>query len=122
LELAWDAPVEISHVQLVFDTGFQRELTLTSHDGINKTIIRAPQPETVKDYELQYRVSTSGKWQTLAEVKGNHQRLVRHTFEPAKVQALRVLITATNGDKLVRVFEVRCYPPSWNPRGCPPQK
>ena len=53
LELAWDKPQTLKQVQLVFDSGFVRELTLTSSDGANKGIVRAPQPETVKKYSLQ---------------------------------------------------------------------
>jgi hypothetical protein len=96
-------------VQLTFDTGFHRELTLTSSESINKGIIRAPQPETVRDYQLQYRPTADGRWQPLVEVHGNHQRLVRHEFAPISADAVRLLVTATNGDSLARVFEVRCY-------------
>ena len=109
LELAWDQPQRVSRVQITFDTGFHRELTLTSSDSINKGIVRAPQPETVKDYKLIYRSAADGKWQTLAEVTGNHQRLVRHAFEPVEAQAVRLVATATNGEPQARVFEVRCY-------------
>ncbi|MDX1947653.1 MAG: FAD-dependent oxidoreductase [Pirellulaceae bacterium] len=109
LELAWQQPQRISRVQLTFDTGFHRELTLTSSNGINGGIIRAPQPETVKDYRLDYRSSPDGKWAVLADVKNNHQRLVRHEFSPVTAQAIRLVVTATNGEKLARVFEVRCY-------------
>jgi hypothetical protein len=109
LELAWDSPVELSRSHLTFDTGFQRELTLTSSNGINNGIIRAPQPETVKDYKLLYRESASGEWKELVEVKNNHQRLVRHQFDKVKAQAVRLQVLATNGDKLARVFEMRCY-------------
>jgi hypothetical protein len=109
LQLAWTKPISLSRVQLTFDSGFQRELTLTSSNTINTGIIRAPQPETVKDYELQYRESEKGEWKSLVDVKGNHQRLRRHEFEPVQAQAVRLKVTATNGDKLARVFEVRCY-------------
>ena len=109
LQLAWDKPQRISRVQLTLDTGFHRELTLTSSDAINSGIIRAPQPETIRDYRLEYRSSADGKWEPLAEVKGNHQRLVRHSFPPVNAQAVRLVVTATNGEKLARVFEVRCY-------------
>jgi hypothetical protein len=109
LELAWNEPQKLSQVQLTLDSGFHRELTLTSSDGINKGIIRAPQPETIKDYKLLYRSSADGKWEPLAEVTGNHQRLVRHTFDPVQAQAVRLVVSATNGEPLARVFEVRCY-------------
>ena len=108
LELKWPAPQTISHVQLTFDTGFQRELTLTSSDWANKTIVRAPQPETVRDYEL-IAIDAAGKETSLAKVAGNHQRLRRHTFAPVEASALRVKVTAVNGDKLARIFEVRAY-------------
>ncbi|HEX4130409.1 MAG TPA: FAD-dependent oxidoreductase [Pirellulales bacterium] len=109
LELDWAAPQTIRQVQLTFDSGFQRELTLSSSAGLNKGIIRAAQPETVRDYTLSYRATADGKWTELIKVTGNHQRLVRHEFDPIEAQALRLTITATNGDKLARVFEIRCY-------------
>lgn len=109
LELAWDKPQKIGEVQLTFDTGFQRELTLSSSDGITKGIVRAAQPETVKEYTLVYRSKADGEWKEIAKVTGNYRRLVRHAFAPVEAQAIRLNITATNGDKLARVFEVRCY-------------
>lgn len=109
LELAWAQPQKLSQVQFTFDTGFHRELTLTASDGANKGIIRAPQPETIRDYEVLYRAKEGGEWQKLVEVRGNHQRLVRHAFAPVEAQAVRLHVSATNGDKQARVFEVRCY-------------
>ncbi|HWB00287.1 MAG TPA: FAD-dependent oxidoreductase, partial [Pirellulales bacterium] len=109
LELAWPEAQTISRVQLTFDSGFQRELTLSSSDRTSKSIVRAPQPETVRDYRLVYRETKDGPWKDLLSVAGNYQRLARHSFAPLKAQAVRLMITATNGDKLARVFEVRCY-------------
>jgi hypothetical protein len=109
LELAWDRPHALQEIQLTFDTGFQRELTLTASDGINHGIIRAPQPETVRDYTLSYRKTATGPLIELLQVKGHYQRLNRHRFPPIEAQAIRLHVQATNGDKLARVFEVRCY-------------
>ncbi|GIU76872.1 MAG: hypothetical protein KatS3mg005_0110 [Bryobacteraceae bacterium] len=103
IELRWPQPVRISEVQLTFDTGFQRELTLSSSESANKGIIRAPQPETVRDYVLE----AGGK--QIARVQGNYQRLRRHRFEPIETDRLRLRVTATNGSDLARVFEIRCY-------------
>src|SRR5581483_11749945 len=88
IELAWDKPQKIGRVQLTFDTGFQRELTLSSSDGITKGIIRAAQPETVKDYTLVYRSQADGQWKELAKVAGNYRRLARHAFPPVEAQAI----------------------------------
>jgi hypothetical protein len=103
IELRWERPQAIREVQITFDSGFQRELTLSSQDFVNRGIIRAPQPETVKDY----RLLADGA--PLAEVRGNHQRVCRHVIDARNVRTLRLQITATNGDELARVFEIRCY-------------
>lgn len=109
LELAWDKPQKIGQVQLTFDSGFIRELTLSSSDNANKGIIRAPQPETVRKYSLQYQSEEGKDWIELAAVDGNHQRLRRHRFAPVTAKRLRIVVKETNGDKMARIFEVRCY-------------
>jgi hypothetical protein len=108
LELSWDKPQKISRVHITFDTGFHRELTLTSSDSHNKNMIRAPQPETVRDYRLLARTS-DGKETELLAITANHQRLRRHEFQPIEAQSLKIQITATNGSDTARIYEVRCY-------------
>lgn len=83
LTLNWDTAQTLGQVQLTFDTGFHRELTLSASNGISKRIVRAPQPETVRDYTLEVQ-GRDGSWVEVARVKGNYQRLRRHTFEPVK--------------------------------------
>ena len=107
--LSWEKPQRVRHVQITFDTGFERELTLSSSDAANRGIIRAPQPETVKDYRVLGRRAGSSEFFEIASVKGNYQRLNRHHFDPVEVEAIRLHVTATNGDDTARVFEVRCY-------------
>src|SRR5205823_3829506 len=107
--LAWDRPQSVRRVQLTFDSGFHRELTLSSSNEINTGIIRAPQPETVRDYSVLYRAPGGKEFVELAAVLGNHQRLRRHEFAPVTAEAIRVHVRATNGEKLARIFEVRCY-------------
>lgn len=110
LSLAWDAPQTIRQIQITFDSGFQRELTLTSSNAINQGIVRGAQPETVKDYRLEFQAKPGAPWQPLTGAKNNHQRLVRHRLlEPIHAQAVRLVIDATNGSDSARVFEIRCY-------------
>lgn len=109
LELTWKQPQKLSEIQLTFDSGFPRELTLTSSDGINRGIIRAAQPETVRDYRLSYRAPGASEWKELKQVQGNHQRLNRHKFTAIEASAVRLQVEATNGSEEARVFEVRCY-------------
>ena len=108
IKLSWDQPVTLSQVQLTFDSGFQRELTLSSNDGIQSRMVRAPQPETIKDYKV-IGVTPAGKEITLADITANHQRLCRHNFDQQNLSSVKIEISATNGIKEARIFEVRCY-------------
>lgn len=103
IELRWPKPVKLSQVQITFDTGFQRELTLTSQDSANKGIIRSAQPETVKNYRLLVGS------QEIAAVEGNYHRLKRHQFSAVTTDRLRLHISATNGSDFAHVFEIRAY-------------
>lgn len=107
LELRWDPPQRIGTVQITFDTGFHRELTLTGSDGRSAHMVRGPQPETVRDYTLVARAGRADV--ELAKVTGNYQRLRRHRFEAFECDTLRLYVTATNGSEQVRVFELRCW-------------
>lgn len=109
LDLAWKSPQTIRLVQITFDTGFHRELTLSHQDSVSKRMIRAPQPETLRDYELLYRKPGARKWTSLGKYEGNYQRLRRHEFKPFEAEALRLAGTATNGATEARVYEIRCY-------------
>jgi len=106
IELQWPAPVRIARVQITFDSGFHRELTLSASDSITKKLARGPQPETVRDYTLSAR-TTDGEL-VIAEVEGNYQRLRRHDIEPLDVRSVRLHVHATNGAREARVFEIRC--------------
>jgi hypothetical protein len=107
IELAWEKPQKIGRVQLTFDTGFQRELTLSSSDSVTRGTVRAPQPETVRDYTVSVR--KNGSLTEVASVKGNHRRQNRHRFEAVEAEAVRIHVTATNGLDEARIVEVRCY-------------
>jgi hypothetical protein len=108
LTLAWAEPVEISEVQLTFDTGLHRFLTLTQNDAVHERNIWGPQPETMRDYEL-VGIAENGAEIRLATVTGNFLRLRRHRFTAAPLRALRIIVRATNGLDHARIVEVRCY-------------
>jgi hypothetical protein len=108
IELRWDRPQRVREVQLTFDSGFKRQLTLSAQESQNVNLLRAAQPETVKDYTVVGRTA-DGAERVLATVKGNFQRLNRHRFEAGEFQSVRVEMQATNGDPMARIFEVRCY-------------
>jgi hypothetical protein len=107
IELSWPKPRRIRELQLTFDTGFQRELTLSASDTVTNGIVRAPQPETVRDYEILYR--SNDDWKSLGKVTRNHLRVNRHRFDPVETAAVRIRVDATNGAADARIFEIRAY-------------
>ncbi|MCH2161944.1 MAG: FAD-dependent oxidoreductase [Phycisphaerales bacterium] len=108
LELNWSEPKKIGLVQLTFDTGFHRELTLSASDYVTRGMVRGPQPETLREYVLEVR-RPGGEFEAVAEVSDNVQRLRRHRFDPRSVDAVRMRCLATNGNKEFRLYEIRCY-------------
>lgn len=106
LELRWEAPRAISEIQLIFDTGQHRVLTLSHDDTFTSRMHWGmAQPETVRDYLLL--AQTHDGWSQLLAVTGNYQRRVVHRIEKSEVVALRVEVQATNGIDHARILEVR---------------
>lgn len=107
LQLAWDSPRKISHVQLTLDTGC-RALAQTAQPDYFSRMHWAAQPETLKDFKL-VAILADGSRKELADVKGNYLRLLRFDFADVDAKALRLEISATNGDENAAVFEIRAY-------------
>jgi len=91
----------------VFDTGLQRQLTLSHSDSTNRNQIRGPQPETIKDYQLE--VCHGESTRAVIRVSGNYQRKRVHLIEPSTVDALNFQALATQGSGEARLFEIRVY-------------
>jgi hypothetical protein len=111
IELDWETPQTISEVHLTFDTGFQRELTLTMSDRYNARMIRGPQPETVRDYRLElYTSSSGGEPETVLRVTDNYLgKRVHKLPEPRALSSLRLIVEKTHGAPEARIFEIRAY-------------
>jgi len=109
LELRWAAPVNAREVQLVFDTGQHRFLTLSQADGYTRRMHwGAPQPETVRDYRIEAEMPSG--WSVVHREQGNYQRRRVHRLAaPVAATALRIVVEATNGLDHARIFEVRVY-------------
>jgi hypothetical protein len=67
IELRWSRPQHLREVQLTFDSGFRRQLTLSAQETQNINLLRAPQPETVKDYVVTCR-SSAGEVRQIASI------------------------------------------------------
>ncbi len=107
--LAWESPIEISEIQITFDTALHRLLTLSHCEAYSPTMIWGrPQPETVKDYSVEFLVN--GVWTEQFKIKGNWLRLRQHKLDKSvNASAVRVVVQSTNGLDHARIYEVRVY-------------
>lgn len=110
IELDWTAPVSISEIMIVFDTGMHRRLTLTHSDEVYKMMEWGAQPETVKDFRVTaYFAGPDAPGRQVMSIRDNYQRQITCQVNLEHVIRLRVDIGGTNGLDHARIFEIRCY-------------
>jgi hypothetical protein len=104
IELAWRSPQSIGEIHLTFDSGLQRELILSSSDSTTRKVVRGPQPETARDYEILLDGAS------LVFVRDNYLRKRIHRLAtPVSASRLRLLVKSTQGLPHARLFECRVY-------------
>jgi len=74
------------------------EVTLSKEDTVGRVALQSWKPKywpdpvaVLSDYRLEYE--KEGKWAVLAEIKGNTEERVEHTFEPVRTRKLRLSVT-----------------------------
>ncbi|WP_216362736.1 FAD-dependent oxidoreductase [Formosa algae] len=107
ISLHWKKAIKINSIQLTFDTGLNRFLRMSPQDWVYKDQVRGAQPETIADYTIELE-TTQGK-KVIAEIENNYLRLAKHDFKTQSIKTLKIKVKKTQGDKLARLFEVRCY-------------
>ncbi|PZF79895.1 FAD-dependent oxidoreductase [Jiangella anatolica] len=106
LQLSWPSPVTVGRVELIGDDDVDEDLiNLHRH----RTPFPVP-PPLVRDYAVEALVS--GAWVEVASVAGNRRRRRVHELAaPVTCDALRVVVTATNGAPAAHVVALRAYAP-----------
>ena len=74
ISLELHAPMHLSQIELTFDTGMHRKLAFNPVGNSRDAQPWGAQPETVKDYAVQGRDPSSGKWISLCNITNNYQR------------------------------------------------
>ncbi len=108
IELVWNSLQNIGTIECTFDTGLNRYLRISPSQAVlDMNQVRGPQPETISNYKIEARL----KGQVVYEkyMTNNYLRKVVHSFPQVKADSIRISVQTTNGDKLARVFEIRCY-------------
>ena len=109
IELRWSEPVALKRIELVFDTGLHRQLTLTQSDAYcAKMCWGTGQPEVVKHYEVQ--CEADGEWSTIARESQQWQRRASHSLAESKTcSALRIRVRETWGTESARIVRIGAF-------------
>lgn len=101
---AWDAPIAPATVRVIFDSYFNRPYeNLPAYFPLNQDKYMMPAPLT-KSYRLEAQ-NESGEWITVADVKVNRKRCVKHEI-PFSSTAVRLVPTATWGAEVASIFSL----------------
>ncbi|MEI3847086.1 MULTISPECIES: FAD-dependent oxidoreductase [unclassified Microbacterium] len=103
LELRWDSAQRIGRVELIFNDDVDEDLINLHHHATPFLVM----PELVRDYRIEAQVG--GAWRVLAEIAGNRVRRRVHPVEPVSADAVRIVVTATNGDPRAMISAVRVF-------------
>ena len=109
IEFNWDEKFKPNQIQLIFDSGMHRVLTLShSDDYVKKMEWGKPQPELVKSYKIECWVN--GKWESYVEELDNFQRRrVHQLINVPNINRMRITVNETQGIDHARICEVRVY-------------
>jgi hypothetical protein len=102
LEFAFTGVRTVSGFRVVFDSHLKEIRNMPSnYPQALKDFV--PPPTLVSDFRIETRTA-AGPWETAAEIKDNHQRLVKLAFKPREAVAVRLVLEKTRGEATVNVF------------------
>lgn len=107
LFLEWKKPVEMSSVEIKFDTNLHRKIMMHKNPAKNFDQVPGMPPELVKTFSVD--VYSKGRWHTVGEITDNIKRFVPVSFPAMSVTKVRINLKETYGCPHIRLYEVRCY-------------
>ena len=103
LEFHWDEKVEISSIDIVWDSTLEF-LYPSRPKSLGKPVI----PSIVRDYKVYYK-DENEHWHEFICVNGNEKGFCSHHFQPILTHGIEIEILMTNGLNRAQVYEVRAY-------------
>lgn len=107
LTLKWDAPIDISSIEIKCDSNLHGEMQI--HPKRSKMAAQIPGMPSQLVKAAKVEVLQNGVWKEFAAVENNLTRLIIFGGDTVKSDSARITFSETWGDDAVKVFEVRCY-------------
>lgn len=106
IELRWSDYVLVDQIEIVFDSGLHRYLTLSQSDAYFRAMIWGTgQPELVQSYRME--VEGEKGWEGVVEVAENWQRRAIHQLGVREIRAVRILVDSSWGIDHARIVQIR---------------
>jgi len=106
IELSWPEAQTLLEIHLTFDSGFERELTLSASEHATRKMIRGAQPEVVREYDLMLDGVV-----VLSVTDNILRKRIHRLTAPISASRLEIVVKSTHGIPHARIFEVRAYGP-----------
>ncbi len=105
LELAWNEPVIVAQVHVIFNDDVNEDLINLHHHETPFRVI----PELVRDYRIELE-QPNGEWVVVQQVTANRKRKQVHTLDRAVTACrLRIVVEATNGCPRAEIVALKVY-------------
>lgn len=105
--LTWDAPVQVSRVEIKCDTNLKRNILMRKDSRVNDIFWNDVPAELLKSLDVE--VLVDGEWLCVGSMTHNRTRLIKFTFDQVETTAVRIVMQETYGHENAKLFEVRCY-------------
>ncbi|MFI3285154.1 MAG: FAD-dependent oxidoreductase [Rikenellaceae bacterium] len=108
LTLKWEAPIEISSIEIKGDSNLHGEMQI--HPKRSKLEAQIPGMPSQLIKAAKVEVLVDGAWREFATVENNlTRRIVFAGAKSVKSDSARITFSETWGDDAIRLYEVRCY-------------
>jgi len=105
--LEWTKPQKISEIEIKCDTNTYKNIMLRHISENSQWYRNIVPPELMESLSVQVKIN--GKWKQVGEISKNKRRLVKFRFDTVNTTAIKILLKNTYGEKVARLYEVRCY-------------
>jgi hypothetical protein len=103
LRLDWHRDVSIARIELIFNDDVDEDLINLHHHTTPFPVM----PELVRDYRIEMRDARG--WREVVRVADNRVRRRVHDIPSTSADALRLVVTATNGASRVMMASIRVF-------------
>ena len=107
LNLKWDKKVDLSRIELKFDTNVNRHIMMHKNPAKSLKQSQVIPIELVKSFTIKAKIGS--EWVEIAKNDDNIRRYVPISFDKISTDEIMIELHSTYGANNIKVFELRCF-------------